>query len=134
MKKSQDKLIIVEGKTDKQRLLPLIDEPVEILCTHGTLSMEKLEEWLEHLETKDVYILVDADEAGNHLRNQLEQELPNATHLYTKRMYREVARTPVEELLRVLENAHFRVKEEERTAASYRNFNFLPPAGRGPNG
>jgi len=29
------KAIIVEGKTDKERLMEVLDEPVDIVCTFG---------------------------------------------------------------------------------------------------
>jgi len=104
------KVIIVEGKTDRERLLKILAEPVEIICTYGTLSEDKLEELILPLHDEDdVYILVDADHAGNKLRNQLKRELPNARHLYTRKMYREVARTPVEYLADMLDKAHFEV-------------------------
>lgn len=104
------KIIIVEGKTDKKRLLQILAEPVEIICTYGTLSEEKIEELIRPLaDEEDVYVLVDADDSGNKLRNQLKQELPNARHLYTRRMYREVATTPPEFLAEVLHRAHFEV-------------------------
>jgi len=38
------RVIIVEGITDKQRLLQLLNEPVEISCTFGTLGLDKLEQ------------------------------------------------------------------------------------------
>ncbi|HEX6923437.1 MAG TPA: hypothetical protein VF149_06395, partial [Bacillales bacterium] len=76
-------------------------------------GFEQLEELIDFLENKEVYILVDADEAGNKLRRQLKQELPNARHLYIRKMYKEVARTPDEELKKVLENAHFQVRDDE---------------------
>lgn len=106
------KVIIVEGKKDKEKLLQILDEPVEIICTYGTLSDEKIEELILPLQDEDVYILVDADEAGNKLRNRLKQELPNAKHLYTRRMYREVQNTPAEYLAEMLLNAHFEVRGE----------------------
>ncbi|GAX90277.1 hypothetical protein EFBL_1903 [Effusibacillus lacus] len=102
-------MIVVEGKKDKERLLEILDEPVEIICTYGTLSDEKIEELIWPIQDEDVYILVDADDAGNKLRNQLKQELPNAKHLYTRRMYREVQNTPMEYLAEMLMNAHFLV-------------------------
>jgi len=105
------KVIIVEGKTDKERLLEIIDEPVEIICSYGTISYEKLEEWANQLEDAEVYLFVDADESGKSIRKKLYQELPNIQHLYTQHMYREVATTPIEVLTQVLEQAHFKVKE-----------------------
>jgi toprim domain protein len=105
------KVIIVEGKTDRERLLQILREQVHIICTNGTLSQEKIEELILPVEDEEVYILVDADEAGNKLRNQLKQLLPNARHLYTRRMYREIARTPLEYLAKILFDAHFDVIE-----------------------
>lgn len=106
------KVIIVEGKTDKERLKQLIDEPVEIICTFGTLSDQKLEELVGRTEGTEVFILVDADNSGNKIRKQLKNELPNAKHLYTRKMYREVATTPMAYLAKILANAHFTVDED----------------------
>lgn len=107
------KLLIVEGKTDRARLLQVITEPVEFVLTYGTMSAEKLEELIWPLvEEEDVYIFVDADESGNKLRALLKRELPNARHLYTRKLYREVATTPLEHLADVLHREHFAVREE----------------------
>lgn len=106
------KVIIVEGKTDREKLLQILNEVVEIICTYGTLSDEKLEEFILPLQDEEVYVLVDADGAGNKLRQQLKQELPNARHLYTRKMYREVATTPMDHLARILADAHFEIHEE----------------------
>ncbi|OFW81184.1 MAG: hypothetical protein A2201_13910 [Alicyclobacillus sp. RIFOXYA1_FULL_53_8] len=104
------KFIIVEGKTDRERLLEILAEPVTVVCTYGTLSYEKMEELIRPLQNADeVYVLVDADESGMKLRRQLRQELPNARHLYTRKMYREVARTPLEYLVKILHVAHIEV-------------------------
>ncbi len=37
-----DKVIIVEGKSDKKRVQQVIAEPVNIICTHGTMSIDSL--------------------------------------------------------------------------------------------
>lgn len=110
---AKEKVIVVEGKTDKEKLEELIDEQVEIVCTNGTVGTEQMEELIDRLEEKDLYIMVDADDSGNKLRKQLKREFPNAKHLYTKKVHKEVARTPDEELRRVLERAHFHVRPEE---------------------
>ncbi|MCF6093090.1 toprim domain-containing protein [Microaerobacter geothermalis] len=105
------KVIIVEGKTDKERLMSILNEPVEIVCTFGTLGDDKIEEMILPLQEEEVYILVDADDSGNKLRNQLKRELPNARHLYTRKMYKEVARTPIEYLAKLFAEAHFEINE-----------------------
>ncbi|HEY2419899.1 MAG TPA: toprim domain-containing protein [Neobacillus sp.] len=107
-----DKVLIVEGKSDKKKVSKIVKEPVEIICTNGTISLTKLDEWIEFLENKDVYILVDADEAGEKLRKQFKREFPHAEHLYIDRMYREVATAPLKHLATVLIGANIDVHSE----------------------
>ncbi|WNB92904.1 toprim domain-containing protein [Bacillus sp. NEB1478] len=109
MNGSMNKVIIVEGKSDKDKIATILDEPVEIICTNGTLGLSKLEELAIAIEDRDVYILVDADDAGLKLRKLLQRELPNAEHLYIHKMYREVAKTPLVYLAKVLVGAHFNI-------------------------
>ncbi|KLU58620.1 ribonuclease M5 [Peptococcaceae bacterium CEB3] len=105
------RIIIVEGRTDKEKLRLVLDEPVEIICTNGTLSDERLEELLAYLEDKEAYLLVDADSSGAKLRKMFNREFPRIHHLYTQKMYREVAATPAEYLAQILAKAHFAVKD-----------------------
>jgi len=108
------KAIIVEGKTDRVQLLKVLDEPVDILCTYGTINVSNLERMLEDLDVyDDVYVLVDADEAGNKLRRSIKHLFPNFKHLYTRKMYREVATTPLGEISIILQKSHFLVKEDD---------------------
>jgi toprim domain protein len=107
-----DKVLIVEGKSDKNKVKKIVKEPVEIICTNGTISITKLDELIEFLEDKDVYILVDADFSGEKLRKQLKREFPQAEHLYIDRMYREVATAPVHHLATVLLGANIDVYTE----------------------
>lgn len=46
------KIIIVEGKTDKERLQEILVEPVEILCSHGTMGYEKLKNGPPNLKSQ----------------------------------------------------------------------------------
>jgi toprim domain protein len=107
------KAIIVEGKTDKQQLERVLDEEVDIICTYGTIGQVSLEDLIDEYEYCEVYVLVDADKAGKELRRSIKQEFPNFRHLYTRKKYREVASTPLEELALILHKAHFLVKEGE---------------------
>ena len=104
------RVIIVEGKTDKKRLEQILDEPVEITCTYGTLGLDKLEELIAEYSEDDVCVLLDADDAGDKARRLFKQEFPNVRHVYTHRMYREVATTPLNVLAQILEGAHFAVR------------------------
>ena len=105
-----EKVLIVEGIKDRKQVKRVLDESVDVICTYGTLSEEKLETLILPIEDKDVYILVDADEAGETLRKQLKRELPNATHLYTKKGYGQVETTPINFLSELLGD-YFLVKQ-----------------------
>jgi len=91
-----DRIVIVEGLTDKKQIEKVITDEITIVCTNGTLGVEKFDEMLEgyDLDYKDVYILVDEDDAGMKLRKQLAHELPHAEHIYVSSEFREVATTP----------------------------------------
>lgn len=92
----EEKVMIVEGVTDKRRVESIIIEDILIICTYGTLGVERFDELLYEydLDNRDVYILVDEDTAGINLRKQLSHELPHAEHIYINGEYREVATTP----------------------------------------
>ncbi|MCH1625575.1 toprim domain-containing protein [Ferdinandcohnia quinoae] len=107
-----ERVIIVEGRSDKKKVEAVINEPVEIICTNGTISISKLDELIEHVYNKDVYILVDADAAGEKLRKQFKREFPEAEHLYIDKMYREVATAPEQHIATVLLRANIDVHTE----------------------
>lgn len=122
------RVIIVEGKSDKKRLLEVLDEPVEIACTNGTLGLDKLEELITEYSGDEVCVLLDADNAGDKARRLFKHEFPNVRHVYTHRMYREVATTPLNVLAQILEGAHFAVKmpegeEENNSRRAYNRIN-----------
>lgn len=103
------KAIIVEGKSDKLKVKHVIEEPLDIICTNGTISLSKLDEFAETLYDQDVYILVDADDSGEKLRRQLKRELPEASHLYIDKVYKEVAAAPYHHVAEILFRADIRV-------------------------
>ena len=104
-----EKVIIVEGKSDKKKVEAVLREPVSILCTNGTISIAKLDELIEELFDKEVYILVDSDVAGDKLRRLFKREFPEAEHLYIDRAYREVATAPYHHVATVLLSANIDV-------------------------
>ena len=57
-----NKVIIVEGKSDKKRVQQVIAEPANIICTHGTMSIDKIDNMIETLYDKQVYVLADSDD------------------------------------------------------------------------
>ncbi|WP_339178084.1 toprim domain-containing protein [Bacillus sp. FSL R5-0560] len=104
-----EKVMIVEGKSDKEKIESVLNEPVRIICTNGTISQLKLEELADELYEKDVYILVDADESGEKLRKQLKREFNKAYHLYIDRAYKEVEAAPRHHIASVLLSANLNV-------------------------
>ncbi|MBS4208503.1 toprim domain-containing protein [Bacillus sp. FJAT-50079] len=109
MDTSEEKVIIVEGLTDKKKVKTIVKEQVEIICTNGTISFSKLEQLIEELEGKEIYILVDADLSGEKLRKQLKREFPLARHLYIDSIYKEVASAPEQHLAQILLRANIDV-------------------------
>lgn len=107
-----EKVIIVEGLTDKRKIEEVLNEDVTIICTNGTLSVDRFDELLEtyNLDENDVYIFVDEDRPGLKLRKQLAKELPHAEHIYISKDYREVATTPYKILASLLVAKHFSVR------------------------
>ncbi|CAM3639781.1 toprim domain-containing protein [Marinicrinis lubricantis] len=98
-------VIIVEGKNDKSRLKRLVTPEVEIICTFGTLSTERVEELKQRVREKDIFIFTDNDPSGKKIRGILRDHFPDAEHLYTKKGYAGVEGTPDEYLIQQLEKA-----------------------------
>lgn len=108
------KLIIVEGLADKLHIQKLINEPVDIICTHGTFGIEKFDDMLERydLDNREVYIYVDEDDAGQKLRKQLRAELPHAIDLFINAEYVEVEAAPLKHIKAELEKNFFEIKQD----------------------
>lgn len=105
-----EKVIIVEGVSDKKRVQLVLNQHAVIMCTNGTISQAKLDQLAEELEERDVYIFFDADDSGEKMRKRFKHELPNARHIYINKMYREVASAPLNHLASVLLAANMDVK------------------------
>lgn len=106
------RVIIVEGLSDKKKVMKIVNEPIQIISTNGTIGIGKLDELVEELDGKEVYILVDADSSGEKLRKKLKQGFPSAHHLYIHRKYKEVADAPYDHLATILLRAHIDVRAE----------------------
>lgn len=108
----EEKLLIVEGISDKKRLFPLLAEPIKIICTNGTISPYELEELLAPYDGWEMYVFVDADESGEKLRSLFKRDFPLAFHIYTEKIYKEVATTPYKVLSEALQTARIKVHTE----------------------
>ena len=109
-----NKVIIVEGKSDKKKVQQVIAEPVDIICTHGTMSIDKLDDMIETLYGKQVFILADSDNEGEKIRKWFKRHLSESEHIYVDKTYCEVARCPKNYLAHVLSKYGFNVKKEKK--------------------
>ncbi|WP_432360302.1 toprim domain-containing protein [Sporosarcina sp. UB5] len=106
------KVVIVEGGSDRKRLQRVLAEPVEIICTNGTVSPYRIEEMLLPYEDCELFIFMDADESGEKIRTLFKREYPEAIHLYTERTYQQVEKTPYRVLAAILLSENFEVRPE----------------------
>lgn len=106
-----EKLIIVEGISDKRHIERIITEPVTIICTYGTFSISYFDELLDEydLDNRDVYIFVDEDDSGIALRKELTRELPHACHIRIPKDYKEVETAPLTEVAQALVSQNIEV-------------------------
>lgn len=105
------KCIVVEGRADKLRLIPLIAEEVSIICTNGTISEIDLIDLLEDYDHYEIVTMFDADKNGEKLRKLMNRAYPEAKQLIITHEYIEVEKTPTEILRNLLISARFLVKE-----------------------
>ncbi|WP_251519270.1 MULTISPECIES: toprim domain-containing protein [Staphylococcus] len=111
-----NQVIIVEGKSDKKRVKQVIDQPIDIICTNGTMGIDKLDAMIESLYDKQVYILVDSDDEGEKIRKWFKKYLSESKHIRVDKQYCEVARCPKPYLSKVLSKHGFDVRDEEKVA------------------
>lgn len=109
-----NKVIIVEGKSDKKRVQQVIAEPINIICTHGTMSIDKLDDMIETLYDKQVFVLADSDDEGKKIRKWFKRHLSECEHIYVDKTFCEVARCPKNYLAHVLSKHGFTVRKEKR--------------------
>ncbi|HCT4646671.1 TPA: toprim domain-containing protein [Staphylococcus aureus] len=107
-----NKVIIVEGKSDKKRVQQVIAEPVNIICTHGTMSIDKLDDMIESLYDKQVFVLADSDDEGDRIRNWFKRYLSESEHIFIDKTYCQVANCPKQYLAHVLSKHGLTCKKE----------------------
>ena len=104
------KCIIVEGRADKLRIAPLLDEEVTIVCTNGTISEDDLIDLLERYEHDEIVTFFDADKSGEKLRKLMKRVYPEAKQVIIPAHYIEVEKTPTAILRNLLQQAKFLVR------------------------
>lgn len=107
-----NKVIIVEGKSDKKRVQQVIAEPVNIICTHGTMSIDKIDDMIESLYGKQVFVLADSDDEGERIRKCFKRYLSECEHIFIDKTYCQVANCPKKYLANVLTKHGFDCKKD----------------------
>ena len=102
--------IIVEGRTDKERLNKIVARNVHIVCTNGTKDEEALIDLVEPYEDSVLFTFFDRDKSGNYLRKQMQRVYSEALQLQLPAPYIEVAETPVAILKPILKAAKIDLK------------------------
>jgi toprim domain protein len=97
--------IIVEGKNDKSRLRRLLSDSIMIVCTNGTLSVDKLDRLKKQIGDREVFLFTDNDPSGKRIRAILRDTYPDAEQIYTRKGYAGVEGTPDEYIIQQLEKA-----------------------------
>ncbi|WP_353462620.1 toprim domain-containing protein [Mammaliicoccus sciuri] len=114
------KIIIVEGISDKKRVEEVLNDHVHIICTHGTMGVEKMDELLEEIYGSQVYVLVDQDKEGKKIRKWFKKFVSESQHIYIDSTFSEVARCPRQYLANVLNYHGFIVKNDFVLKGKYR--------------
>ena len=112
-------VIVVEGKTDIDKLEKITN--AILISTNGSNVPRETIEYIKELsKERKVIILTDPDYPGLRIRNILNQEIPNAYNAFVRRDKASngkklgVAETPVEEIIKALEEAQvFNLEKEE---------------------
>lgn len=102
----------MKEKSDKKRVQQVIAEPVNIICTHGTMSIDKLDDMIESLYDKQVFVLADSDDEGDRIRNWFKRYLSESEHIFIDKTYCQVANCPKQYLAYVLSKHGFTCKKE----------------------
>ncbi|MGK9044932.1 toprim domain-containing protein [Mammaliicoccus vitulinus] len=114
------KVIIVEGISDKKRVEEVLNDRVHIICTHGTMGIEKMDELLEESYGSQVYVLVDQDKEGKRIRKWFKKYMSESHHIHIDSTFSEVARCPRHYLSNVLNYHGFTVKHDFVSKGKYR--------------
>ncbi|GGI39037.1 toprim domain-containing protein [Mammaliicoccus stepanovicii] len=114
------KVIVVEGISDKKRVKEVLNDQVHIVCTHGTMGVEKMDEMLEEMYGKQVYVLVDQDKEGKKIRQWFKKYVSESEHIYVDSTFSEVARCPRQYLANVLNYYGFKVNDDFVLKGKYR--------------
>lgn len=135
MKYYINKLIVVEGKEDVSFLSSFIE--AEYIITNGyDIPKEEIEYINEASKHKEVFVIVDPDEAGREIENRLKLVLTKATYITIdinkciRGKKNGVAECEQEEIVRILK-PHFSNKNQQKSCVLQGNLTKLDLSDRG---
>lgn len=102
-------VIVVEGKSDVQRLENIIDADF-VICNGSSISQETINLIKELALVRNVIILTDPDYPGMQIRNKISSQVDNVYHAFVDRSKSSngkklgVAECEKEEIIRALKN------------------------------
>ena len=92
----------------RKRLARILAEPVEIICTNGTVSPYRLEELLAPYEEHELYVFVDADEDGEKIRVLFKRSSLQQFIYIQKRFTGKWRQRHIKVLATILQGANFK--------------------------
>ena len=78
------------------------------------MSIDKLDDMIETVYEKQVFVLADSDDEGEKIRKWFKRHLSECEHIYVDKTFCEVARCPKNYLAHVLSKHGFTVRKEKR--------------------
>jgi toprim domain protein len=76
-----------------------------IVCTFGTVCVERLARLKKEIGDREVFVFTDNDPSGKKIRAILGDAFPDSEQIYTRRGYAGVEGTPDEYIIQQLEKA-----------------------------
>jgi ribonuclease M5 len=85
MKLKINALIVVEGTSDVQKLLPFID--AEFVVTNGSAVSKETIEFIQEAKRrgKEIIVMTDPDYPGEQIRHKLDQSIAGLTHIFLEK-------------------------------------------------
>lgn len=115
LKTNEKPVIVVEGKSDVQRLEQLIDADF-IICNGSAIDEATIDYIRETVKVREVIVLTDPDYPGMKIRHTIEEAVPEVCHAFIDRNKASdgkklgVAECEKEEILRAL-SSYIRPRE-----------------------
>lgn len=114
MKPRINSIVVVEGKTDTEKLKKIFD--VQTFETNGSDITKQKIELLKTINSRmGIILFLDPDQVGKKIRSQILEKIPNAMNAYLPSNTKGVAEHKEIEILEAFKNFFSEKKEEKNT-------------------